>query len=243
MRSEAIKSRRFRSRNSARGVGFFARKHVSDFALAFCLDSIVLAGSARRKRGTAWIKMQPAALNQVENAHATRGGTGRGCEPGIADDSDVRRKLVEQARGLADETFSSRHPRTEMELAPTADYVSRRPSPSRPSASQVACPCAFGRARIPRRGPGRGSAAICRSGQNNDTPRRIPPRFGGAKRRSTGVNPLTRPSADLSPNGARLHGALLRDVGSEVRCGLVFTTSPLGERSAEGRVRGSGRRC
>ncbi len=68
-----------------------------------------------------------------------------------------------------------------------------------------------------------------------DTPRWTPPRFRGAKRHSTGIGPLTRPSADLSPNGAR-YGALLRDVRSEVRCGSVFTTSPHRERSAKGRV-------
>jgi len=43
------------------------------------------------------------------------------CEPGGADGPDLRRELVEQARGLADEMFRSRHPRAKIEHAPSAD--------------------------------------------------------------------------------------------------------------------------
>jgi hypothetical protein len=48
-------------------------------------------------------------------------------------------------------------------------------------------------------------------------------------------DPLT-PS--LSPKGARATGHLLRNVKSLLQVGCALTTSPPGERSAEGRVRG-----
>ncbi len=45
----------------------------------------------------------------------------RSCEPGLADDPDVRRELAERARSLADEMFLARHPRAQIQHAPSAD--------------------------------------------------------------------------------------------------------------------------
>jgi len=45
----------------------------------------------------------------------------RSCEPGLADDPAVRREMAKRARGLADEMFLSRHPRAQIQHAPSAD--------------------------------------------------------------------------------------------------------------------------
>jgi len=60
-----------------------------------------------------------------------------------------------------------------------------------------------------------------------------PPGPAERNRDRQAVRPLT---PCLSPNGARATGYLLRDVMSVIRRPFVFTTSPPGERSAEGRV-------
>jgi hypothetical protein len=85
-------------------------------SLAAPFTAFVKTSGNRSGAGLSYLKpamgtMVPVLLEVDPQSH----------EPDIADDPDIRRQPVEQARGLADELFRSGHPRSKFEHAPSAD--------------------------------------------------------------------------------------------------------------------------